>query len=295
VHGRRDPRPTLLIERVPNDVITRQVANALAEDLGAGDVTAALVPEAQRVRAQIVAREPAILCGTDWAEATFHQLDPAVRLEWLVHDGERLVANLPVLRLEGFARPILTGERTALNFLQTLSATATSAARYVEAIAGTGCQILDTRKTLPGLRLAQKYAARTGGARNHRLGLYDMVLIKENHIIAAGSIARAMEAARRTSPGLPVEVEVESLDEFDQALAAGADIIMLDELSHADMREAVSRNRARGAKAKLEASGSITLETVRDIALTGVDYISIGGITKHVKAVDLSMRFEFLS
>jgi nicotinate-nucleotide pyrophosphorylase (carboxylating) len=295
VHGRRDPRPALLIERVPNDVITRQVANALAEDLGAGDVSAALVPEAQRVRAQIIAREPAILCGTDWAEAAFHQLDPSVRLEWLVHDGERLVANLPVLRLEGFARPILTGERTALNFLQTLSATATAAARYVEAIAGTGCQILDTRKTLPGLRLAQKYATRIGGARNHRLGLYDMVLIKENHIIASGSIARAMEAARRTSPGLPVEVEVESLYEFDQALAAGADIIMLDELSHADMREAVSRNRAQGAKAKLEASGSVTLETVRDVALTGVDYISIGGITKHVKAVDLSMRFEFLS
>jgi nicotinate-nucleotide pyrophosphorylase (carboxylating) len=295
VHGRRDSRPALLIERVPNDVITRQVASALAEDLGAGDVTAALVPETQRVRAQIVAREPAILCGTDWVEATFHQLDPSLRLEWLVHDGERLVANLPVLRLEGPARPILTGERTALNFLQTLSATATAAARYVEAVAGTGCQILDTRKTLPGLRLAQKYAARIGGARNHRLGLYDMVLIKENHIIAAGSIARAIEAARRTSPGLPVEVEVESLDEFDLALAAGADIVMLDELSHADMREAVSRNRARGAKAKLEASGGVTLDTVRDIALTGVDYISVGGITKHVNAVDLSMRFEFLS
>lgn len=295
MHGRCHSRPALLTERVPNDVITRQVATALAEDVGAGDVTAALVPETQRVRAQIVAREPAILCGTDWVEATFHQLDPSVRLEWLVRDGERLVANLPVLRLEGPARSILTGERTALNFLQTLSATATAASRYVEAVSGTGCQILDTRKTLPGLRLAQKYAVRVGGARNHRLGLYDMVLIKENHVIAAGSIARAIEAARRASPGLPVEVEVESLDEFEQALAAGADIIMLDELSHADMREAVSRNRAGGAKAKLEASGSVTLETVRDIALTGVDYISIGGITKHVNAVDLSMRFEFLS
>jgi nicotinate-nucleotide pyrophosphorylase (carboxylating) len=282
-----------LIERVPNDVITRQVATALAEDVGAGDVTAALVPAAQQVRAQIIAREPAILCGTDWAEATFRQLDPAIRLEWLVHDGERLVANLPILRLTGPAGPILTGERTALNFLQTLSGTATAASRYVEAVAGTGCRILDTRKTLPGLRLAQKYAARCGGAQNHRLGLYDMVLIKENHIIAAGSISTAIATARRTSPGIPVEVEVESLDEFTQALAAGADIIMLDELSREDMREAVALNRARGAGARLEASGSVTLETVREIALTGVDYISIGGITKHVQAVDLSMRFEF--
>jgi nicotinate-nucleotide pyrophosphorylase (carboxylating) len=288
-----------LLAKVPNDVITRQVATALAEDLGGGDVTAALVPETQRVRAQIIAREPAVLCGTDWVEATFRQLDPSIHLDWLAHDGERIVANLPVLKLSGPARPILTGERTALNFLQTLSATATAASRFVEAVAGTGCRILDTRKTLPGLRLAQKYAARCGGAQNHRLGLYDMVLIKENHIIAAGSIGTAIATARRTSPGIPVEVEVESLDEFDQALRAGADVIMLDELSHADMREAVARNRAHeskaGAKAKLEASGSVTLETVREIALTGVYYISIGGITKHVQAVDLSMRFEFLS
>jgi nicotinate-nucleotide pyrophosphorylase (carboxylating) len=284
-----------LLAKVPNDVITRQVATALAEDLGGGDVTAALVPESQQVRAQIIAREPAVLCGTDWVEATFRQLDPAIHLDWLVHDGERVVANLPILKLSGLARPILTGERTALNFLQTLSATATAASRYVEAVAGTGCRILDTRKTLPGLRLAQKYAARCGGAQNHRLGLYDMVLIKENHIIAAGSLGTAIATARRTSPGIPVEVEVESLDEFDQALRAGADIIMLDELSHADMREAVARNRNQGAKAKLEASGSVTLETVREVAMTGVDYISIGGITKHVKAVDLSMRFEFTS
>jgi nicotinate-nucleotide pyrophosphorylase (carboxylating) len=198
-----------------------------------------------------------------------------------------------VLRLTGPARPILTGERTALNFLQTLSATATAARRYVDAVAGTDCEILDTRKTLPGLRLAQKYAARCGGARNHRLGLHDMVLVKENHIIAAGSIEAAVATARRTSPGVPVEVEVESLAEFDEALGAGADIVMLDELSPDDMRIAVERNRARGSKAKLEASGGVTLATVRDIALTGVDFISIGGITKHVQAVDLSMRFEF--
>ena len=297
MHVRHFTRPAPLTEKVPNDVITRQVASALAEDVGAGDVTAALVPASQQVRAQIIAREPAILCGTDWVEATFRQLDPAIRLEWLVHDGERVVANLPVVRLSGPAGPILTGERTALNFLQTLSATATAASRFVEAVAGTGCKILDTRKTIPGLRLAQKYAARCGGAQNHRLGLYDMVLIKENHIIAAGSINTAVATARRTSPDIPVEVEVESLEEFDQALAAGADIIMLDELSREDMREAVARNRAheasKGTKARLEASGSVTLETVREIALTGVDYISIGGITKHVQAVDLSMRFEF--
>jgi nicotinate-nucleotide pyrophosphorylase (carboxylating) len=269
------------------------VAAALSEDLGTGDVTAALVPLQQQVRAQIIAREPAVLCGTDWVDETFRQLDGRVRLEWLAGDGERIAADMPVLKLTGPARPILTGERTSLNFLQTLSATATAASRYVEAVAGTNCRILDTRKTLPGLRLAQKYAARCGGAQNHRLGLYDMVLIKENHIIAAGSIEAAVATARRSSPGVPVEVEVESLGEFDQALAAGADIIMLDELTSDDMRTAVARNRALGSRAKLEASGSVTLATVRDVALTGVDYISIGGITKHVQAVDLSMRLEF--
>ena len=281
-------------DRVDSELISRQVAAALAEDLGSGDVTAALVPASQQVRAQIVAREPAILCGTDWADATFKQLDPAIRLEWMARDGDRLAADLAVLRLSGPARPILTGERTALNFLQTLSGTATAASRYVEAVAGTGCKILDTRKTLPGLRLAQKYAARCGGAQNHRLGLYDMVLIKENHIIAAGSIGGAVATARRMSPGIPVEVEVESLAEFDQACEAGADIIMLDELSLEDTREAVKRNRARGPKAKLEASGSVNMTTVREIALTGVDFISIGSITKHVQAVDLSMRLEFV-
>jgi len=282
-----------LKERVNGELIARQAAAALAEDLGAGDVTAALVPASQQVRAQIIAREPAVLCGTDWTDATFRQLDPSIRLDWQAQDGDALVADRAVAKLAGPARPILTGERTALNFLQTLSATATAARRYVDAVAGTDCRILDTRKTLPGLRLAQKYAARCGGAQNHRLGLHDMVLIKENHIIAAGSIGGAIATARRTSPGVPVEVEVESLVEFDQALDAGADIIMLDELTLDDMREAVKRNRSRGSKAKLEASGSVTLATVREIALTGVDYISIGGITKHVQAVDLSMRFEF--
>jgi nicotinate-nucleotide pyrophosphorylase (carboxylating) len=295
MHGGHFTRPANLIGKVAPSEIARQVTAALAEDLGGGDVTAALVPASQQVRAQIVAREPAVLCGTEWADATFKQLDPSVRVDWQARDGDALVADRAVVTLAGPARPILTGERTALNFLQTLSATATAARRYVDAVAGTGCRILDTRKTLPGLRLAQKYAARCGGAQNHRLGLYDMVLIKENHIIAAGSIGGAIATARTTSPGVPVEVEVESLGEFDQALDAGADIILLDELILDDMREAVKRNQSRGSKAKLEASGSVTLATVREVALTGVDYISVGSITKHVQAVDLSMRFEFAS
>jgi nicotinate-nucleotide pyrophosphorylase (carboxylating) len=282
-----------LPEKLDSQIVARQVEAALREDVGSGDVTAILVPSRQQVRAHIVAREPAVLCGTAWVTETFSQLDASIRLDWQAADGERIGADQVVLNIAGPARPILTGERTALNFLQTLSATATSTSRYVEAVAGTQCRILDTRKTLPGLRLAQKYAARCGGAQNHRIGLYDMVLIKENHIIAAGSIATAIESARRTSPGLPVEVEVESLTEFDQALAGGADIILLDELSLDDMRTAVERNQQRGSKAKLEASGSVTLATVREVALTGVDYISIGAITKHVQAVDLSMRFEF--
>jgi nicotinate-nucleotide pyrophosphorylase (carboxylating) len=293
VHDRGWPRSAVLIGKLDSEIIARQVAAALAEDVGTGDVTAALVPEHQQVRAQIVSREPAILCGVDWVAETFRQLDPAIRLDWQAGDGEQIAADMTLLKLSGRARPMLTGERTALNFLQTLSATATAAGRYVAAVAGTNCRILDTRKTIPGMRLAQKYAVRCGGAQNYRIGLYDMVLIKENHIIAAGSIAGAIATARRTSPGIQVEVEVESLDEFDQALAAGADIILLDELSLADMRTAVGRNRERGSKAKLEASGSVTLATVRDTALTGVDFISIGSITKHVQAVDLSMRFEF--
>ena len=263
--------------------------------MGGGGVPAARRTASQQVRASVVAREPAILCGVDWFDAVFRELDPAIRIEWRAGDGERILPDTTVVRVIGYARPILTGERTALNFLQTLSATATAASRYVDAVAGTQCQILDTRKTLPGLRLAQKYAVRCGGARNHRMGLHDMVLLKENHIIAAGSIATAIAAARHHAPNIPVEVEVESLGELDQALAAGADVIMLDELTLEDMRIAVQRNRERGGKARLEASGSVTLNTVRDIAMTGVDYISIGGITKHVQAVDLSMRFEFVA
>ncbi len=250
-------------------------------------------PPTQKVRGRVITREDAILCGRPWVEATFRQLDPDIRLTWHAADGDRITANAVIFEIAGPARPVLTGERTALNFMQLLSATATATRRYVDAVAGTGCVILDTRKTLPGLRTAQKYAVTCGGAQNHRIGLYDMVLIKENHIAAAGSLSGAIAAARRTSPELPVEVEVESLAEFTEALAARPDIIMLDEFSQPDMAEAVAINRASGRPVRIEASGSVSLETVRAIAATGVDYISVGSITKHVRAVDLSMRLEF--
>jgi nicotinate-nucleotide pyrophosphorylase (carboxylating) len=277
---------------IPRD-LESQVTKALREDVGSGDVTAELVPPAQKVRGRVITREDAVLCGRPWVEATFRQLDPEIELTWHASDGDRLAANSVIFEIEGPARAILTGERTALNFMQLLSGTATAARHYVDAVAGTGCIILDTRKTLPGLRTAQKYAVRCGGAKNHRLGLCDMVLIKENHIAAAGSLSGVIAAARRGSPGLPVEVEVESLAEFAEALAARPDIIMLDEFSQPDMTAAVAINRTNGRPVKIEASGSVSLETVRAIAATGVDYISVGSITKHVRAVDLSMRLEF--
>ena len=277
---------------LPSD-LGRQVETALAEDIGRGDVTAALVPAAQRVRGRVITREAAVLCGQAWADETFRRLDPLVRLTWGAGDGARLVADQVVLEIAGPARAVLTGERTALNFLQLLSGTATLARAYVDAVAGTGCRILDTRKTVPGLRTAQKYAVRCGGADNHRMGLFDQILIKENHIAAAGSITAAIEAARLSEPKVGVEVEVESLQELAEALAAGPDIIMLDEFSLTDMRSAVALKNARGAHVKLEASGSVSLETVRAIAATGVDYVSVGALTKHVRAVDLSMRLEF--
>jgi len=280
------------VPELPSD-LAAQVDAALREDIGSGDVTAALVPAAQRVRGAVIAREEAVLCGRPWAEETFRRLDPQVRLAWRASDGERIAAREAICEIAGPARAVLTGERTALNFLQLLSATATVTRRFVDAVAGTGCRILDTRKTLPGLRSAQKYAVRCGGGDNHRLGLYDQVLIKENHIAAAGSITGAIEAARRTAPGLKVEVEVESLAELEEALGAAPDIIMLDDFSLADMRTAVSLTRARSRAVELEASGSVSLETVREIAATGVDYVSVGSLTKHVRAVDLSMRLEF--
>lgn len=270
-----------------------QVDAALREDIGSGDVSAALVPAGQRVRGSIVTREAAILCGRAWADETFRRLDPQVRLGWHAADGERLAADQVIFEIEGPARAVLTGERTALNFLQLLSGTATATRRLVDAVAGTPCRILDTRKTLPGLRTAQKYAVRCGGGDNHRMGLYDRVLIKENHIAAAGSLTGAIEAARRSAPELTVEVEVESQAELEEALDAKPDIIMLDDFSLAALQAAVKLNQARGRPVKLEASGSVSLETVRAIAATGVDYISVGALTKHVRAVDLSMRLEF--
>jgi nicotinate-nucleotide pyrophosphorylase (carboxylating) len=273
--------------------LAEQVANALREDVGAGDITANLVPVRQRVRGRVITRESMILCGRAWVEETFRQLDAQIRLTWLVAEGDRADADATLFTVEGPARAILTGERTALNFLQLLSATASEARRYVDAVAGTGCTILDTRKTLPGLRSAQKYAVRCGGARNHRLGLYDMVLIKENHITAAGSITQAIANARRATSRPQVETEVETLSQLEEALAARPDIVMLDNFTLSDLRAAVARNHQLGSPVKLEASGGANLETVRAIAETGVDFISVGAITKHVRAIDLSMRLEF--
>ena len=250
------------------------------------------MPADARCRARVVTREAAVLCGAAFADAVFRQLDPQVRLHWHAADGDGLAAGALLFEAQGPARALLTGERTALNFLQTLSGTATTVRRYVEAIAGTGCAILDTRKTIPGLRLAQKYAVRCGGGRNHRIGLYDGILVKENHIAAAGSIAAAVAAARALGSTVPVEVEVETLAELEQAFAAGADLALLDDFTLPELREAVARNRARSRPLRLEASGGVALETIREVAATGVDYVSIGALTKHVRAIDLSMRFE---
>jgi nicotinate-nucleotide pyrophosphorylase (carboxylating) len=280
-------------EQLPAD-LARQVETALQEDIGSGDVTAALVPATQQVRGRVIARDEAVLCGRPWVDATFRQLDARVQLTWHVREGAPLSANTTVFDIAGPARAVLTGERTALNFLQLLSGTATVTRRYAQAVAGTHCRILDTRKTIPGLRTAQKYAVRCGGGDNHRMGLFDRVLIKENHIAAAGSITQAIGAARRNAPEIKVEVEVESLGELREALDAGPDIIMLDDFSLQDLHGAVAMNRAHAVPVKLEASGSVTLESVRAIAATGVDYVSIGSLTKHLHAVDLSMRLDFI-
>ena len=272
--------------------IPEQVARSLAEDVGSGDVTAALIDAATLATATVISREPAIICGQAWFDETFRQLDAGIHIQWLVDEGELVAGNTLLCELSGPARALLTGERTALNFLQALSGTATITQRYAHAVEGTGCRILDTRKTLPGLRLAQKYAVRCGGGENHRLGLYDRVLLKENHIMAAGSVAAAVRRAREQSPQVLIEVEVESLDEFVAALEAAPDIIMLDELDDVQMRNAVAVNRAAARPVKLEASGGVDLETVRRIAATGVDYVSVGSLTKHLRAVDLSLRFK---
>jgi nicotinate-nucleotide pyrophosphorylase (carboxylating) len=274
------------------EALDKQIHNlarrALEEDVGSGDITAALIPEASRGKAQVVSRETAILCGSAWFDAIFAELDPDVRVAWHTQDGERMEPGAVVCRLEGRARSLLTGERAALNVLQTLSGTATLARRYADAVTGLPVRILDTRKTLPGLRIAQKYAVRTGGCHNHRTGLYDGILIKENHIAAAGSVKAAVAAARELATGLPLEIEVERLEQIPEALAAGADILLLDNFDLDQLRAAVTLNRGQ---ARLEASGGVSLEKLREIATTGVDAISVGALTKNLQAVDLSMRF----
>ncbi|WP_421242671.1 carboxylating nicotinate-nucleotide diphosphorylase [Aeromonas enteropelogenes] len=279
--------------------VSRAVRAALLEDLGdalttldqpdaSADITAQLIPADRISSARVITREAGVFCGQPWVDEVFTQLGGEVKVEWLVQDGERLSPNQELFRLHGPARLLLTGERNALNFVQTLSGVATLTARYVAELEETGCRLLDTRKTIPGLRSAQKYAVTCGGGKNHRIGLFDAYLIKENHILACGGIAGAIQEARRLNPDKPVEVEVESLTELEQTLTAGADIVMLDNFDLAMMREAVAINQGR---AKLEVSGNVTLETLAEFAATGVDYISVGALTKHVRALDLSMRF----
>ncbi|MGF1614873.1 MAG: carboxylating nicotinate-nucleotide diphosphorylase [Gammaproteobacteria bacterium] len=269
--------------------IAETVRNALQEDVGKGDVTATLIPAPQRAHATVIARETAVLCGGAWFEQVFRQLDPEVEITWQAIEGTRVEPNQPICSLAGQARALLTGERTALNFLQTLSGTATKARHYAEAVLGTRTRILDTRKTIPGLRAAQKYAVRCGGCQNHRMGLFDGVLIKENHILAVGSITTAINQMRRTHPGLPIEVEVETLVELDEALRCGVEIVLLDNFDIPAIQVAVQRT---GGRAKIEVSGGVRVDRLREIAAAGVDYISVGALTKDVTAVDLSMRFH---
>ncbi|CAJ1770566.1 carboxylating nicotinate-nucleotide diphosphorylase [Aeromonas sp. 82P] len=279
--------------------VSRAVRAALLEDLGdaltaldqpdaSADITAQLIPADRMATARVITREAGVFCGQPWVDEVFVQLGGDVKVEWKVQDGEVLSPNQELFRLHGPARLLLTGERNALNFVQTLSGVATLTARYVAELEGTDCRLLDTRKTIPGLRTAQKYAVTCGGGKNHRIGLYDAYLIKENHILACGGIAEAINEARHLNPGKPVEVEVESLAELEQALAAKADIVMLDNFDVTMMREAVAINQGR---AKLEVSGNVTLDTLAEFAATGVDFISVGALTKHVRALDLSMRF----
>ena len=281
---------------VPSDLI-EQVGRALAEDIGPGDLTASLIPADRNGRASVITREPAIICGVPYVEAVFRAVEPRVHIDWRVAEGDSARADQLLFTVEGPARALLTAERTALNFLQMLCATATAAHEFAVLLEGTNCRLLDTRKTIPGLRTAQKYAVRVGGGHNHRMGLFDGILIKENHIMAAGSlgaaVAAALASAQRAGGQVRVEVEVENLEQLRQAIDARADIAMLDNFSLPAMREAVAVNAAAHRPLELEASGGITASTIRGIAATGVDFISVGAITKHVRAVDLSMRFEF--
>lgn len=270
-------------------IICHDVERALAEDLGSGDITAALIPESQRSSATVISRDAATIAGISWFNEVFKQLDETISIDWQVSDGDTVTPEQILCTLTGSSRALLSGERAALNFLQTLSATATVSTQYAKLVAGTKTKILDTRKTIPGLRRAQKYAVTCGGCYNHRIGLYDAYLIKENHIAAAGSISNATTTARALNADAKIEVEVETIDEVKEALAANADILLLDNFPLDLLREAVSLNKGQ---ALLEASGNVTLNTVRAIAETGVDFISTGELTKHVRAVDLSMRFS---
>lgn len=282
---KRHPITTLL------EGLETTVSRALAEDIGSGDVSAALIPADRLGRARIVTREPLVVCGRAWVDEVARQVDPRIELDWQVADGDTVTAGTLLLMVVGPARALLTAERTMLNFLQLLSGTATRTARLVALLEGTTTRLLDTRKTVPGLRNAQKYAVRIGGGDNHRLGLFDAYLIKENHIAAAGGITAAIHAARRNDPQLPVEVEVETEEQLDEALIAGADLVMLDNFDLARTRAAVQRTAGR---ARLEASGGIDDVALRAVAETGVDYVSVGALTKHVQAIDLSMRLELL-
>ncbi len=278
----------MIIEPELQSDIERAVRQALDEDVGSGDATAALIAEEIRSHAHIVVRENCILCGIAWLEQVFRQLDKRINIQWHARDGDQLSAKSVVCDLRGPARPLLTGERTALNFLQTLSAVATKTHRYVQAVSGTRAAIMDTRKTIPGLRLALKYAVRTGGGVNHRIGLYDGILIKENHIAAAGGVAQVLARAHELNSGIAIQIEVETIEQLEQAIASGAKLILLDNFSTKGMAEAV---KVTAGRAELEASGGITLDNIREIAETGVDRISIGDLTKDVTAIDLSMRF----
>ncbi|WP_028469323.1 carboxylating nicotinate-nucleotide diphosphorylase [Neptunomonas japonica] len=273
-------------------VIFANVTAALAEDVGTGDITAMLISQTEQATARVISRESAVISGSAWVDEVFHQVDPDMQIQWQVKDGDRIKPDQVLFTATGAARSLLTAERCALNFLQTLSGTATISQQYADKVASTSVRLLDTRKTIPGLRMAQKYAVTCGGCYNHRIGLYDAFLIKENHIMACGGIAQAIETAKKNAPNKKVEVEVETLEQFHQALKARADIIMLDNFTEDEMREAVSINQAlaKDSQAKLEASGNITDETLLPIAQTGVDYISIGALTKHCRATDLSMR-----
>ncbi|WP_447586277.1 carboxylating nicotinate-nucleotide diphosphorylase [Pseudoxanthomonas mexicana] len=275
----------------PADLVASDAARALAEDVGSGDVTAALLPDTPDI-AYLLCKEDAVVAGRPWFDACHRALDPEVRIDWRVQDGDRVPAGTVLATLSGRARALVTAERSALNFLQTLSGTATTTAAYVEAVRGTGCTILDTRKTLPGLRLAQKYAVRCGGGQNHRIGLYDAVMLKENHVRAAGSLTAAIRAARVAQPALPLIVEVETLAQLDEALAEGCERILIDDFDAASRREAVRRAKASpfDGRIPLEVSGGVDMTTLRGIAADGVDFVSIGGLTKHVRAIDLSMK-----